>query len=513
MRNRRYHRRKTGCSRNRKRLTLESLETRYLLASDQPGIVPLDSEPRFEMIIGGGPASEHAYPWAVSLQDNLGRHFCGGALIDSNRILTAAHCVQGDQPSDIRAIIGRYDLSTDEGEEIRVEKTHIYPKFHAPTLESDLAILELVSESAIMPIDTATQADAPLFAPGQLAVTVGWGDLDDGTRPEVLNEVFIPIVSQEQANGPNSYQGDLTENMLAAGAAGKDACQGDSGGPMAVMDADGRHVLAGIVSWGRGCGVEGLPGIYTRVANFTEYIHDPNSFVAPDDDHRNRPTSATRISNGSYAGDLEVSADVDWFAFPAEAGQTIRIETELGTLANSVLTLYDADGTTVLGADDNSGHVLASRIEWTPELNGTYFVAVSSAGGFGAGTYRLFLSGARIDTLFEGDVNGDGSVDANDLNLVALNWQKTDATLERSDGDLNGDGHVGSDDLNLIGRTWQFKQSDITGRRRLWEKLRPNSDLRTSRRKLPLENTHPRHAEPSQHASIRAMVQDRTIQE
>ena len=53
---------------------------------------------------------------------------------------------------------------------------------------------------------------------------------------------------------------------------GVDACQGDAGGPLVYQDEDGHHVLAGIVSWGVGCGRPGLAGVYTNVASYKEWI-------------------------------------------------------------------------------------------------------------------------------------------------------------------------------------------------------------------------------------------------
>ena len=49
-------------------------------------------------IIGGTETSSNEFPWQVYLfkETNSGaRYVCGGSIIDSQWVLTAAHCVEG----------------------------------------------------------------------------------------------------------------------------------------------------------------------------------------------------------------------------------------------------------------------------------------------------------------------------------------------------------------------------------------------------------------------------------
>ena len=72
----------------------------------------------------------------------------------------------------------------------------------------------------------------------------------------------------------------LTANMICAGTTSgvRDACNGDSGGPLFIEKADGVEQI-GVVSWGEGpmdaaaaCGHENAYGVYTRVANYKDWI-------------------------------------------------------------------------------------------------------------------------------------------------------------------------------------------------------------------------------------------------
>ena len=50
--------------------------------------------------------------------------------------------------------------------------------------------------------------------------------------------------------------------------------QGDSGGPLHCNLKDGRWYLAGIISFGSGCGKPGFPDVFVRMTSFREWIQN-----------------------------------------------------------------------------------------------------------------------------------------------------------------------------------------------------------------------------------------------
>ena len=83
----------------------------------------------------------------------------------------------------------------------------------------------------------------------------------------------VPVVSDTTCIEEYAYL--MREDMLCAGEEGKDSCSGDSGGPLVCPLGDGgAPLLAGVTSWGQGCGKPGKPGVYTEVAYFVQWIEE-----------------------------------------------------------------------------------------------------------------------------------------------------------------------------------------------------------------------------------------------
>jgi secreted trypsin-like serine protease len=288
-----------------------------------------------EKIVGGQQAAAGSYPFQAGILRLMKTNgkvtglnpMCGGTVLTSRWILSAAHCfVEGEggkilglrSTKDLFVHVGNTNLLAKESERdwVPVKRIVAHPKYVTGTNVNDIALVELersprsgVAFEQVTVVTPETEADdLPLKA--ELAI-VGWGTTAEGGKPSValmeskLNAVdrglcnkvlTTQLARSSEANkalddlafvfnmSPANrraleqnlpqFGGVVTPQMFCAGAAvnGIDTCQGDSGGPILHKNADGSMVQVGIVSFGIGCGHAELPGVYTRLALYTDWM-------------------------------------------------------------------------------------------------------------------------------------------------------------------------------------------------------------------------------------------------
>ncbi|KAL0850908.1 hypothetical protein ABMA28_006817 [Loxostege sticticalis] len=232
---------------------------------------------RQNKIVGGTETSVNQYPEVASLlYSYYGVSFsqaCGGSILNSRSILTAAHCVEGDAPRNWRIRVGS-SYANSGGSVHQVGTIITHSNYNSNTHDNDVAILRsattiiystLVQQSTIAGSSYILGDNQPVWA-------IGWGTTSSGgSASERLRHVQVWAVNQAVCKQRYAQAGNtVTDNMLCSGwldVGGRDQCQGDSGGPLFH-----NKVVVGICSWGRGCAQAYYPGVNTRVSRFTPWI-------------------------------------------------------------------------------------------------------------------------------------------------------------------------------------------------------------------------------------------------
>ena len=302
-----------------------------VLAADEAQDAPDDSR-----IVGGFRAPEGSAPWQAelySIHDKTAAeidadralpnsdpnkrffaekpkwelaHRCGGAYIGDMWVVTAAHCFNdvAEPLKDRRVRLGTQDLSIG-GATYRIERVVIHMGYDRRTKQHDIALARIAPDAGSPAAITAglvpirilgdKPTDRPLADHDRVSVT-GWGltgGRDATSRGSLDREGKVlhasaALMQVDLSNLPQSqceaqYSGFLGAGVICAGSStpGKDSCTGDSGGPLTRAQGRNERVLVGVVSWGKGCALPGVPGIYTNVPHHRSWIEAARKSAAP----------------------------------------------------------------------------------------------------------------------------------------------------------------------------------------------------------------------------------------
>ncbi|KAG6463172.1 hypothetical protein O3G_MSEX013717 [Manduca sexta] len=229
-----------------------------------------------ELVLGGERAQFGELPWQAGIYTKNTRPYmqiCGGALISSTVVLSAAHCFWVNDavtPKEEYAVaLGKLyrpwqpKMVVEKDQKSEIRDIHISPYFLGRTnnYQNDIAVVILETTIVYKPhirpvcLNFDIQFEKEQLYVGSLGKVAGWGIKDEAGNPsQVLKVVKLPYVDVLQciSQSPQAFRPYITGDKICAGFAnGTGLCKGDSGGGLsfpAVNRLTERYYLRGIVS-------------------------------------------------------------------------------------------------------------------------------------------------------------------------------------------------------------------------------------------------------------------------
>lgn len=223
-------------------------------------------------IVGGNATSPGQFPSVVALYHHnlFGKSFiCGGTLLNTNHILTAAQCLDGYSASSIEVVAADQDLSQNSGVEQSIRgELKVMHDFTTTTGANDIAILRTAGH-LMLAEDLLQEVPLPddYQTPPAMCTAVGWGSTEyGGSVTKQLRYADMPTLSDQECIDVYGEEQVLMDMMCAGSMGGETGvCMGDAGGP---LFCDG--VIMGITSRGLEC--NNYPAIFTEVSHYLDWI-------------------------------------------------------------------------------------------------------------------------------------------------------------------------------------------------------------------------------------------------
>ncbi|XP_062549416.1 brachyurin-like [Armigeres subalbatus] len=233
-------------------------------------------------VTNGQEATPGQFPYQIALLSTFtgGTGLCGGSVLTTNYILTAAHCVQNALGGT--AIMGAHNRLLTEDTQQRIAFSsagiNIHSGYTSTNIRNDIATVRLNSaislNDRVVPTRIPAAGDSRTFA-GWTGTVSGFGRTSDASTATSAVVMFASNPIMTEADCLSSWGGNTNiiqaQNICLSGEGGRSSCNGDSGGPLAVQDSGSLQV--GIVSFGSaaGCSI-GMPSVYVRVSHFRDWI-------------------------------------------------------------------------------------------------------------------------------------------------------------------------------------------------------------------------------------------------
>ncbi|KAH8405082.1 hypothetical protein KR222_000251, partial [Zaprionus bogoriensis] len=221
-----------------------------------------------ERVVNGDSIDILQAPWQITLlKGPYLSHGCGGAIVSSRIILTAAHCLWGLLPENLSVRAGSRYWNHD-GQFMLVENFTIHENYLISGI-FDIGVVLLAKPLAfgtkVQPIALAQKSPKH----GDLAFVSGWGQLvfEGPVQPAELQGTYTPILDHRTCGVIFSRLNIIVpEDIICTYSSDRGAIFGDSGGPLV---ANGH--LVGIVSGGYGAK---YPVMYANVAYLYNWIQE-----------------------------------------------------------------------------------------------------------------------------------------------------------------------------------------------------------------------------------------------
>lgn len=250
-----------------------------------------------DRIIGGEDTSIEEFPWYALLEyitKKGDRVFdCGGSLINRRYVLTAGHCLSNSRLDEGQKLVnirlGEHNTATEqdcEGEgadrlcspppqNFGIEEIIVHPNYNKAQSHQhhDIGLIRLDRDAELHHYVTPICLPTDQFVaspPGRNVTVTGFGHTGVKRHSGIKRKAKLPIMSQDQCKTKFGSIEITDKQLCAGGLFAIDSCSGDSGGPL--MSEGAFWTIEGVVSFGRKCGLEGWPGVYTRVSSYVDWI-------------------------------------------------------------------------------------------------------------------------------------------------------------------------------------------------------------------------------------------------